>query len=238
MKSKKLFAKTNLAKTIVLFLLALSPLSNIYAENPKIKIDTSRVLFLGNSITQHGPAPKIKWVKNIGMAASSIEKDYVHQVAKGIKNKTGKKPAIKFHNIARFERNPEKFDLKEKLKADLKFKPTLVIIALGENVPKLNSKEAKLQFKKSYSKLLNMIKKNSKPTIIVRSSFWPDKNKDAIMKEACQEVNGIFVDIKTLAKDESNYARSEHKWEHAGVGKHPGDKGMKAIADAILKVIK
>jgi hypothetical protein len=37
-----------------------------------------RVLYVGNSITRHGPKPDIGWTNDCGMAASSIEKDYVH----------------------------------------------------------------------------------------------------------------------------------------------------------------
>ena len=37
-----------------------------------------RVLFVGNSITRHGPKPDIGWPCDWGMAASSIENDYVH----------------------------------------------------------------------------------------------------------------------------------------------------------------
>jgi hypothetical protein len=46
------------------------------------------------------------------------------------------------------------------------------------------------------------------------------------------------VDIAALGKDESNYARAEQKLEHAGVAAHPGDKGMKAIAEAILTALQ
>src|SRR5260221_14405227 len=97
-------------------------------------IDAGRVLFLGNSITRHGPAPKIGWTSDWGMAASALEKDYVHVTASMLGKILGKPPEIRFGNIADFERNLATFDLEGKLKEDLAFKPTLVIVAIGENV--------------------------------------------------------------------------------------------------------
>lgn len=202
-------------------------------------VDASRVLFLGNSITRHGPAPKIGWADDWGMAASALEKDYVHLVAAGLGESAGKRPEIRFANIADFERNLATYDLDARLKAEFEFRPTLVIVAIGENVAALQTEESKAQFKSSLGKLLEAVKKSGgKPTLVVRSSFWADAAKDAILRESCASAGGTFVDIGALGKDESNYARSERKFEHAGVAAHPGDKGMKAIADAILGALR
>jgi hypothetical protein len=38
--------------------------------------------------------------------------------------------------------------------------------------------------------------------------------------------------------DERNYARSERSYQHAGVASHPGDRGMAAIAEEIVKAVK
>jgi len=203
---------------------------------PEIKAD--RVLFLGNSITRHGPAPKIGWNDDWGMAATALEKDFVHLVASGLGELAGKKPEIMLKNIADFERGLGTYDIAANLKSELAFKPTLVIVAIGENVAALQTEEAKAQFKAGLQKLLDALKNSGRPSLIVRSCFWPDQTKDEILRQACAAAGGTFVDIAALGKDESNYARSERKIEHAGVAAHPGDKGMKAIADAILSALK
>ena len=43
-----------------------------------------RIMFAGNSITRHGVKEDIGWFNDFGMAASSIDKDYVHIIAKRV----------------------------------------------------------------------------------------------------------------------------------------------------------
>ncbi len=196
-----------------------------------------KVLFLGNSITKHGPKPSIDWHGNWGMAATTEAEDYVHRVIDGLTQAQGEAPQTLVNNIAQFEREHATYDVEKNLADSAAFGASHIIIAIGENVPALTTDEAKATFKTKMQALLKLLNGPQKPTIIVRSSFWANPAKDQILEETCREVGGIFVDIRTLGKDESNYARSERPYKHAGVANHPGDKGMQAIADAILKAM-
>jgi lysophospholipase L1-like esterase len=198
---------------------------------------TERILFLGNSITLHGPKASIGWTNNCGMAASALEKDYVHILSRAVGTITGTEPVTMVQNIADFEKRYETYDLAQ-LKRTVEFKADTIIVAIGENVPALTSEEGKSKFKASMLKLLTALKGSNNPTILVRSSFWQNKAKDEILKQACAEAGGVFVDISGLSKDESHFARSERSYAHSGVAAHPGDKGMQAIADALLTALK
>ena len=220
--------------------LALGALSAaVQAAAPETALATrfQKVLFLGNSITLHGPAPKIGWVGNWGMAASAADKDFVHIVTRWLAKTSGVEPETMVKNIAAFERQYADYDLQANLKDASDFKADLVIVAIGENVPGLGSEKEKTRFEASVEKLLNQVRGDRRPTIIVRSCFWPNQAKDEALRQACQQVGGTFVDISGLSKDESNYARSERDFQHAGVAAHPGDRGMQAIADTILKAV-
>lgn len=206
-------------------------------EAPLGTMKARKILFLGNSITLHGPAPNIGWSGNWGMAASAQEKDFAHLVIARLAEATGNKPEAMIDNVADFERRYDTFDVSTVLKKQLDFKADIVVVAIGENVPAFPSEDSKAKFRAAVAGLLAALKKSGSPAIVVRSCFWPDKTKDGILRETCTEAGGAFVDISSLSQDESHFARSERKYEHAGVAAHPGDKGMQAIADAVWKAI-
>jgi len=201
-------------------------------------IKADKVLFLGNSITLHGPAPAIGWLGNWGMAASTEDNDYVHLVLKAIAKAAGKEPKSMVANVADFERQFETYDLGVGLKRELAFRADLVIVAIGENVPALTSERAQNAFQASVVRLLKKLQEKGDPVIVVRSCFWPDPAKDVRLQAACWAVGGVYVDAGPLGSDPANQARSERKFSHDGVAGHPGDKGMRALADAILSALR
>ena len=202
------------------------------------KLRADRILFLGNSITLHGPAPQIGWTGEWGMAASAKDKDYVHQLFERVAKATGGRPQVKVRNIAEFERGLETFKIGEKLKDELAFEADIVVIAIGENAQSPKTDEARKQFAAALDDLLAEVKRHGSPTIFVRSQYWPDAEKDGLLKSACTKAGGVFVDIAKLGGDPTNFARAERKIEHAGVAGHPGDKGMQALAEALWEAIK
>jgi alpha-galactosidase len=196
-----------------------------------------KVLFLGNSITKHGPKADIDWSGNWGMAASAEAKDYVHVFTKSLSDKQGSAPEILVKNIADFERSHQGYDFAAKLQEAIDFQADLIVLAIGENVPALKTAEEKTKLQEAVTKLLTTLKGDRKPTILVRSCFWADAAKDGALRGACDAVSGIYADISALAKDKSLFGRAEREFKHAGVANHPGDKGMAAIADALMKAL-
>lgn len=191
-----------------------------------------RIVFIGNSITLHGVAPKIGWHNEWGMAASVAEKDFVHIVTRGIEAKTGRKADVRVRNLARFERGFNNYDYA--LEQDLvDFAPDYLIVALGENVAALTTQEERLGYSAAFKTLLEgFLKGSKKPKTLVRGVFWPSPWKDEMMSRAAKELGVPFVKAD-LATDDSMMALGI--FEHTGVARHPGDKGMEAIARIILK---
>lgn len=229
---------------LLLVLLSLAACTSIQAVDtpptqPKLgTLPVGRILFLGNSITKHGPAPAIGWTGDWGMAASAREKDYVQLLTSHIAKTAGTQPKTMIRNVADFERGYETFDIEKELKGELSFQADLVVIAIGENVSEPSTDESRKKFSEAFSRLLSAVKQHGKPAIFVRSSFWQNPVKDNIMRRASEDAGATYVDISRLGSDKSHMASSERKIEHPGVAGHPGDKGMKAIADEIFATIR
>jgi len=193
-----------------------------------------KVLFIGNSITLHGPLASIGWTNNWGMCASAPEKDFVHIVTRELERRFARKADLTVRNLAEFECNYRTWDFK-KAEELAKTDPDVLVVALGENVPWLKEEADKLAYRDAFKKLLGVFldDKRTKPLAVVRGSFWPNADKDWAMAYAASDYAIPFVkaDVYSLpgmdAKDSG--------YEHTGIQAHPGDRGMEEIAARILE---
>jgi len=197
-----------------------------------------RILFIGNSITIHPPKEEIGWFGHWGMAASAPEKDFVHLLLKRFaEHAGGVEPEARVESGVAFERGYATFDIAGEFMPLSGFRADLVVLAIGENVGALDTEEKQGMFGAATERLLKVVRHGYEPKMVVRSCFWADAAKDAVLRKVSDRIGGTFVDIGHLGSVEANYARSEREYAHAGVAAHPGDAGMAAIADSIWNAL-
>lgn len=190
-----------------------------------------RVLVYGNSIALHAPKPDIGWTNDWGMAASAPEKDFAHLVVAGLEAKLGKKADFRIRNIAALERNfTTNLATVAEISEDAAWKPDYVVIAVGENVPNIDSSSA-AAFRKFLSGIARPFT-DAGSRVVMRSPFWRNDVKAECTKEAAAEVGATYVDAGPLGAKEENKAIG--LFAHSGVANHPGDLGMRRLADLII----
>ncbi len=195
-------------------------------ETPTIDVDFSRVLFIGNSITKHKPAPEIDWFGDWGMAASAREKDFVHLLQKKFQA-LPEHDSIVLVTLTSFETEFWNFDFTslDSLKA---FEPNLLIVNLGENVD--DERARTLDYGSHLISLINQFQENKEITVVCVNSFWDKRAVNAQVKNISKNENYIFVPIDDL---ENPGNQSYDLFENQGTGAHPNDDGMEEIANRI-----
>lgn len=192
-----------------------------------------KVLVYGNSIAAHARAPKIGWEHDWGMAASAREKDFAHLVASGLEERLGAKADLRVRNVATLERNfRTNLATVAEIAADVAFAPDYVVIAVGENVPNIDE-AAKADYTRFLAGLAKPFAGMAKrPRIVMRSPFWRNVTKAECTEKAAGEVGAVYVDAGGLGDSDENKAKG--LFAHQGVANHPGDLGMRRLADLIL----
>ena len=210
----------------------MNPGSGIGSSETRHGVDF-KVLVYGNSIALHGPKPDIGWTNRWGMAASAPEKDFAHLVASGLEKRLGKKAELRVRNMAPLERNfTRSIASVTNIANDIAWSPDFVVIALGENSPNINATNAPAfrKFLADVARPFATLPK--KPKIVMRSPFWRNPSKADCTRKAAEDVGAIYVDAGHLGFNDENKAIG--LFRHKGVANHPGDLGMKRLADLIL----
>lgn len=191
-----------------------------------------KVLFVGNSITLHGSKPSIGWTGNWGMAASAPEKDYVHLTVAGMEKRFGPVSWC-IAQGAVWERGfndpsvlPAHFANARAFGADI------AVVRIGENTDR--KLLAEHDFQQAFAEMVRYLAPAAQQ-ILVTDLFWASPAIDEPMMAAARENGWTPVHIGDLG------AMPEMKaiglFEHSGVAAHPGDLGMRAIADRILAAL-
>ena len=191
-----------------------------------------KMVVAGNSITWHPPLANSDWNNNWGMAATSEDKDFAHLLYQFIcQAQPDVKPELIIENFGDAQvREPAKHEKLASFQADL------YVIQIGDNLNDDESNEETLG--KPYEQMLATIKKANPDALIFCASTWGcSKNKDPLMRAACARQGVPFVRIDTFIGDPQYRAISEGHFKHAGVNWHPGDRGMKAIAETLWQAI-
>lgn len=189
--------------------------------------DGIRILFAGNSVTKHGVKLDIGWERDCGMAASSLENDYVHIIMKKIRE-IAPNAAYAIAQVADFERKFEdtENDILKKYECAGNFEADIVIMFFGANVAdEANAKT----FGKRYEDLRNLLAAKKDSKVYTVEGFWIKPALEAEKKAVCQKYGDVYIPLgKEIQESESTH----------GMHNHPNDLGMKLIADKIFNEIK
>lgn len=186
-----------------------------------------RILFVGNSITRHEECNSIGWLRDCGMAASSVDKDYVHILEKRVLERFPE-AAFLVGNFAEWERHFYEKDVWEQYRSAIDFKADIVIVRLSENV--IEKDVLTHDFVKSYNALIDTFNAGG-TKFIVTTGFWKSARVDEGIRLVAKQRDLPLVELGFLGEMEEMKAIG--LFEHAGVANHPGDLGMRAIAEAI-----
>lgn len=197
---------------------------------------TVKMLLLGNSLTYCDVPDEEPNKTHRGLATTAVSKDYVHQLTSMVAKRLHCNVKFSLLNIAEFERTFMTHPFLFSKLAKAKFtNPDILIVQIGENVDAAQL-ENPAKFEKEYLHLLSFFPNSMR---IVTLPFWPDKRKQYAITDVAIRSKSFLVDLGHLGdgNDPENFASSQKTYHKPGVGEHPGDVGMKRIADCYFAVI-
>lgn len=196
-----------------------------------------KILFVGNSITFHDICEDTGWFHRWGMAASAEKNDYVHQVIEMLcKDKIKSDVCVCQASgwECQYKNAPDIAQIDSEYKQARDFAADIIVMRVIENCSSKSFEKA--PFVKTYNEMVSYFGKNENAKIIVTSSFWKHPGDETLQTLSTEKYGGNFVYLGDLG--ELDEMKAIGKYEDEGIQNHPGDKGMKAIAERIYKEIQ
>jgi hypothetical protein len=181
-----------------------------------------RILFVGNSLT-YGRIHS-EWIGGWGMAASAPDKDYVHRVQLIVAARTGQIPEIAVAST----------DIKEATHWDeaqrvgQAFAADIVILQMGDQAWALPEAE--------YKTRLRMVAGWYNPKRLIVVGGWYQDHVEQWNADVAAALGATFVPIHDLYQAQ-NLQYATCPMDSGAVCNHPGDAGMRLIAERIAAAL-
>lgn len=200
-----------------------------------------KILFLGNSITQHDPDASKGWPYNWGMAASSQENDYVHKIiAQASKQAPGLQ--VKIKNIYDFETRFYEINTIPNYQEYVDFDADIIVITIGANAKNANPEgtggtvTTEAFTPQHYLDIIDYFNPNHKAKVVVGTTIFTIPEVLTSIQQAAAQRGYPLVAMEDLSDNAYlGYAnQSAFPSAVAGVLAHPGDAGMAVMATRLL----
>ena len=193
-------------------------------NNEKSKL---KILFAGNSIAKHAPKPSIKWTNDCGMAASSVDHDYVHLIVKRIMEKYDPNVSYGIAQVAQYERNFFEESPAVNYAEARDFGADLILMFFGANVPKTYDvdKNPSKTFGSAYEEMRNYLSRDGEATVYHSMGFYIRPVLNAEKKAVAEKYGEEFIDLKDI----------QDRTDVRGMYNHPNDFGMQLLADRFFE---
>lgn len=185
----------------------------------------SRILFVGNSITYHETnIEKYNWPGAWGMAASSADRDYVHQVWAGVAAQQGNVPDMRIVSAIQVA------DIQAVEDDIAEYEPDLIVVQWGEAAPLDMPQE-------DWDAIYRKIADASGTAKVLAVGMWgthPIGDREEKLRIAALNARMVYIPFSDL-----HAARTAEMCAglHPGVCNHPNDGEMAAIAERVLAAI-
>lgn len=213
---------------------------------PPTDPDAFVILYIGDSITSHGfnddTIRRLGWDHAAGMAATELDKDYVHLFAADVQTLHPNRKVMPYiHNKGGTGSVKSRG---ETLGAYETLKPDLVVIQLGEHEKQSDGPDF---LRANFDRMLKTFGTWKKKPIVLCVGVWNPGGKgkletyqgwtrqiDTIMSEVCAEHHVPYASMQKHALNPANSG-----WGTSpGVQWHPNDAGMKAYAAELARMYR
>ncbi|HIY57003.1 MAG TPA: hypothetical protein H9829_02215 [Candidatus Tetragenococcus pullicola] len=205
-----------------------------------INVIPDKVLVMGNSLLlginqgDHGD-------EAFGMCASSSKNDFYYHLSQAIKNKNGIAAINKIHDAVLEQGQKSAQEYLDDNAATIANDLDLIIVQIGDNVSD-ETKEA--TFKTEFPLFLQKLKQKCPQARVICVGTWFSTNRglpivrDNALKYGCEFIDISYLNIKenqgsdgqVITFDDATTTEAKLNWIT-----HPGDAGMKRIAERIVK---